>query len=503
MLDDRREVDPILCPRLISFSDLNAVDERIDVPDGANKTKGLERTMIQGFKLALGAASGLVLALGVSGAKAGGFAVREQSAEALGESFAGVGAGAGGLSSMFWNPATMTQHEGWNSSWSFTGILPYANITPSSATVATIGGLTGGLGSTGGSGNIGRSALLPAAYMTYQVNNWLWVGYSQNAPYGLVNKSNYDWAGQVYGRTSEVRSYDFQPTVAIKLNDMISIGFGVQIERFSTRLTAAGASSVNPLSALAVGSPTGALTGHDWALGFTTGITFTPFQGTQLGVGYRSQISEHLTGSLLVPPLPVSFGIRSNITLPDELTIGLRQRITNDVTMLAGFEWTHWSLFNRFPVFVTTQPSVLFPPIGSPVTTLAFRYNDGWFGSLGGEYKWNSNLTLRAGVALEKSPISTSVRNVRIPDSDRLWTSLGASYRYNEKLSFDLSYAHLFMRSAPIAILNAANPAFGPPPGLPFAANTKAHVDIVSVGINYRWDNPKIIADAPQAAVQK
>ena len=129
---------------------------------------------------------------------------------------------------MFWNPATMTQHEGWNSSWAVSGILPYANVT-SSSTIATINALPGGLGSTGSSGNIGRSAIVLPSYTTYQFNDWLWVGYALNSPFGLLTKSNYDWAGQVYGRTSEVRSIDFQPSVAIKLNEMISIGFGVQI----------------------------------------------------------------------------------------------------------------------------------------------------------------------------------------------------------------------------------------------------------------------------------
>ena len=44
-------------------------------------------------------------------ANAGGFALREQSAFGQGSSFAGVAAG-GSLSSMFWNPATMTQVPG-------------------------------------------------------------------------------------------------------------------------------------------------------------------------------------------------------------------------------------------------------------------------------------------------------------------------------------------------------------------------------------------------------
>ena len=48
-----------------------------------------------------------------SAAYAGGFAVREQSARAQGMSFAGAASASGQLSSMFWNPATITMNPGW------------------------------------------------------------------------------------------------------------------------------------------------------------------------------------------------------------------------------------------------------------------------------------------------------------------------------------------------------------------------------------------------------
>jgi long-chain fatty acid transport protein len=55
-------------------------------------------------------AAGVVLAA-TAAANAGGLAVREQSAYGQGSSYAGVAAG-GSLSSMFWNPATLTQVPG-------------------------------------------------------------------------------------------------------------------------------------------------------------------------------------------------------------------------------------------------------------------------------------------------------------------------------------------------------------------------------------------------------
>ena len=52
-----------------------------------------------------------ILIIATAQANAGAFAIREQSTYGQGTSFAGVAAG-GSLSSMFWNPATMTQFKG-------------------------------------------------------------------------------------------------------------------------------------------------------------------------------------------------------------------------------------------------------------------------------------------------------------------------------------------------------------------------------------------------------
>ena len=157
--------------------------------------------------------------------------------------------------------------------------------------------------------------------------------------------------------------------------------------------------------------------------------------------------------------------------------------MTNDFTVLLGYEWTHWGSFTRFPVLTTS---------GATATTPYFDYRDGWYASLGGEYKWNKDLTLRAGLGFEKSPITDAIRSVRLPDSDRTWATLGASYSLNDKLTLDASYAHLFAKSGSINVV-AGNPSlithqtYGP---LNYVGATKGHVDIVSLSMTYRFDTP-------------
>ena len=425
----------------------------------------------------------------IAGAQAGAFALREQSPVAQGAAFAGVAAGEGGASAMFWNPATMTKLPGWNSQWGFSTVLPNAVVLPL-ATTPTFG--------FGGSGNIGLDAVIPSSYSTYQFNDWLWLGMSVNAPFGLATKAPLNWSGQVYGRTSEAKTTSIAPTLAIKINDWVSVGASFEAVRMSTRLTSAiGAPAA---AAVLPGAPLAELKGNSWGYGFTAGITLTPFAGTELGLGYRSQVREDLSGTFInqvaVGALPAAaaiggaYGIKSKVTLPDMVTVGLRQRVTNDLTFLAGFEWTHWGRFNSFPVCLTS-PAPFAGACPAPLA-LNFRYSDGWYASIGGEYKWNPALTLRAGLAYEKSPITSTVRSVRLPDSDRVWATLGAGYQISKKLSVDVSYAHIFAKSGTIDIV-AGHPAFN---GLPYHATTKGHVDILSAALSYRWDDPGVTAPA-------
>src|SRR3954464_2739841 len=137
-----------------------------------------------GLSFARGAASFAVLLATTLAAQAGAFGIREQSATAQGESFAGVAAGSGGLSSMFWNPDTITMTPGIQSEAHGSIIIPYANIEPDFATRSEIAGLgstivpvppTGPLAGRHGSfgpfgsaptesGNIGQTSLVPSTY---------------------------------------------------------------------------------------------------------------------------------------------------------------------------------------------------------------------------------------------------------------------------------------------------------------------------------------------------
>jgi len=189
---------------------------------------------------------------------------------------------------------------------------------------------------------------------------------------------------------------------------------------------------------------------------------------------FRSGIRHGLEGTLFSPS--AVFPIKSTLRNPETITVGISQRVTPDITVHGGVEWETWSRLGE---------PVILGPIG-PIGTQPFNWSDSFLYSLGAEYSYSPRWTFRAGLAYEESPVTDRTRGTRLPDNDRFWTSIGASFKWSEKLTVDVSYAHIAMRDARIAIL----PGHQDFVGLPFAANAHTKGEFISAALKYRWDNP-------------
>lgn len=429
--------------------------------------------------LVAGSAVGVVLGATVA-AQAGGFAIREQSTAGQGASFAGVAAG-GSLSSMFWNPAIITQYYGKTIQADAAGIFPNAQHSYSSSTLATLlGGVNPGY--LNGVSDSGDDALVPSTYASWQINDNIWLGISVNAPFGLSVSFPTAWAGAAYAQNSEVKSYNFAPTIAYKINDMLSVALGVQMQYMKVSY-----------DQLAAPMPTtiANLEGSGWAFGFTAGATFTPMPGTVIGIGYRSALDQDINGTLSATTGGSTPGsISTEIRLPDMVTIGLRQRIGDRFTLLAGFEWSNWS---RIGTTTVRTPSGATATISGGQVVLPFQYDDGYLYSLGGEYQYSPALTLRAGIAFEKSPITDNVRTPRLPDNDRTWYSVGASYKVEQVrgLTLDAGYSYIDVKDTPINLGPTTGNPWSGPGSTVYVGSVDSHVHLLSVGLRYQWDVPE------------
>ena len=405
----------------------------------------------------------VAMAAGIATAQAGGFAVREQSAYGQGSSFAGMAAPGDSISSMFWNPAAVTTATGTIVEGNVTAVFPQSEleVDPTRSTLAAFG-------ITGSGGNVGEIGIVPGTYFAVPISDVFYFGMSVTAPYGLATTSDAPWVGMFSHLDAQVISVNVSPVLGVKINDMVSVAIGAQFEYFDVDIETALAPTAAP--------PRQRLEGDDINAGFVAGITLTPFDGTTIGIGYRSMVQHSLEGNQafdipVVTPIgtiPAGiFPISAEITLPETVSVGVRQRINDTFTVMAGMEWTNWSRIQTVPF------------VGSPArTALALNYDDGWFFSLGGEYKYDPNLTFRAGLGYEIAPTTDEDRSMRLPDADRIWASIGASYNWNEQLSLDFGYSHLFVDDAPVDETTA---------GIRYAGTAEGSVDIISFGLRYKF----------------
>ncbi|WP_417690659.1 OmpP1/FadL family transporter [Roseibium sp.] len=415
-------------------------------------------------------ATALVAVIAASSAQAGGFALREQSTYYQGMSFAGNGTTGPSISSIFWNPATITgASDGLTIEAHNAFIFPRAELEGTS----TIGAATLPVDS----GDFVGDAWIGSNYLSYKVSDEIYLGMAINAPFGLSTKpDDGNWAGAGYNRSSKVFSLNANPIVGFKVNEMFSVAVGAQIQYLDVRLTN---SAAHPLALNA----TTALEGDSTSVGWTAGVTFTPMQGTEIGLGFRSAVGHDLNGTVSLPVASGglaagTYNINTKLITPEVVTLSAKQSITDNFRLLGTFEWSNWSRLEA--------PKVLLSDFGNAqLTALPFNYDDGYFLSVGGEFDFNDQITLRAGAAYEWSPVSDAVRSARLPDNDRIWVSAGGSYKMKENLSFDVGYTHIFGTNTDVNIVPGHQDYSATKGSL--VGSVESSVDILSASLRYTW----------------
>ncbi|RTR20670.1 transporter [Azospirillum griseum] len=415
--------------------------------------------------------------LATSSALAAGFALKEQSVSGQGTAYAGVTAGGNGdASAMFYNPATMGLISGNQVVQTASGIMVKAKVENARATRAT---RLGGSSITGNAspGDIGQDAIVPAGYFVYSVNDDLKLGLSANGPWGLVTDYGNNWIGRYHGIRSDLKTYNFTPSVSYRINPMFTIGGGVQVQYAKAKLSQAsdfGASRLGRPGTLDVISD---VTGDDWGWGYTLGALIQPTKDTRIGLAFRSAVKHSLTGTVSFTGLPASLAsalptqaANAELITPEIASIGLYHEINDRWAVMADAQWTNWSRFKELRVNVANSAL-------NSVTEE--KWKDTWYFALGTSYKITDDLTLRGGVAFDKGSVDIETRTPRIPEQNRYWLSVGAGYRLTESLYVDAAYSHVFIPSTSIHLTDNLTGAGAGRGNL--SADYKSGIDIIGV----------------------
>lgn len=374
-------------------------------------------------------------------ALAGGFYLQEQSPKETGRALSGGAAAADDPSTVYFNPAAMTQLPGIQMS-AGSVMLFASSAQDNRGTNRTVPGLPGSVPVSGGSGGQPFDSLIPVPsfHATGQVTDRLWLGLSVTAPFGLKLDYDPDFFGRYDSLHTDLKTYNVQPSFAYRISDSLSIGGGVDVQYAKVTLTNA-LPNLSPLDADGMSR----VKGDDLSLGWNAGLFYTNGV-TNVGVHYRSGIDHHIEGSSTLSGLLGSLSAVNGTTpassalrLPDIATVSMMHRLTPRARAMLTARWYNWSVFRDISITSGTGTSVK-----------ELEYRDSFSVSAGGEYDVSPALTLRAGTMFDRTPTNPQYQSTRVPDGDRVWLSGGASWIVSSALTVNLSYAHNFIEQATV-----------------------------------------------------
>ncbi len=412
--------------------------------------------------------SALAIPAAIGTANAAGFYIQEQSVRGLGSAFSGSTTTLDDASTIFFNPAGMTQLQGTQLQAGVNVIMPNSDIDDR----GTTSGQTALLPKGGNSDNPYEPTPVPNGFLSYQINDRLWAGIGVTAPFGLASEYDKGWFGRFDSTKTELTVIDVQPTIAYKVNDWLSVGGGINIQR--------AAADLQNRAVLGAGvEGDSQLKGDDFGYGYSFGAQIKPWESTTIGLNYKSSVHHNLDGRItitngagaVVAPGVLSTNGSAKLTTPDHASFGIAQRLNDRWTVQAQATWFGW---NNFDNITAVRDS------GAVASTVFQNYQTTWAFAAGAEYVASPEWTLRGGVQFDQTPTTDEFRTSRTPDGDRTWVSLGATYALNEKIDLDLAATYINVAEEEINLARGGT-------GGRMIADTSGEVGILAVGIAYKF----------------
>lgn len=382
-----------------------------------------------------------ILVMTVSGtADAAGFYLQEQSVRGWGRANSGEVADQG-PASLWWNPAAIAGITEREAAFGATGILPTGRVDDAGTLIDRPGAPPVPVGGLLQLRDPIVRGVAPNNAFALPLGDRIAIGLAVTAPFSFT--SDYDPSG--WQRYSAIRSrlltLDFQPSVAVKATDWLSVGAALNIQYSDAWLS-------NALPNLAPGSPDGRLrlTGNGWDLGWTAGVQLRPAERVTLGIAYKSAVEHKLEGPVEISGLAGPLAARNlrsktvaRFTTPWQFTVGARLGVTKSLTLNAQAVHFGWSKFDRIEIEA---------PISNAIVQ---NYKDTWSVAVGFDQAVGERLTLRAGVQIDPTPTRDAGRDPRVPDADRIDYNVGATFRMNGHMSLDAAASLTDLENSPIS----------------------------------------------------
>jgi len=373
---------------------------------------------------------------------AGGLYITEFGDPSMGASGAGSGALAADASTAFHNPAGIMSLDTAKNHW----LVSAEYIDPSlkfnkepDTTVST--GIQGG---DGNGGDAGVSAIGGGLWWARPLNEKFGLGVALNSVSAAVmeynnsgNPNGNDYVGRYWATEVELLTITLMPSVAWRINEQWSLGFGIPIQFGALNLDVF-VPAPGPLPSVPLTDSKAKISeGDDYSAAVQLSALWEATQRLRFGLIYTPENELKFNGDLnftgpgggIPPVIP-----KTDVTIPFVQTLKLHgaSDISEQLTLMATIGWEDWSSFDN--LLISTDAGT---------GALSRDWKDTWKFALGLRWRTGDAWTHYTGIAYDTSPTSASKRTADMPIDEQWRLSAGTNYAFTggSTLGAALTYA--------------------------------------------------------------
>ncbi|MFV7709315.1 outer membrane protein transport protein [Shewanella algae] len=428
--------------------------------------------------------------------QAAGFQLAESSATGLGRAFAGEAAMADSPAAQGRNPAMLSYLEGRQISAGAIYVMPDVDATGRVSLTSLSDKLPFSVTMNADALDVADNAAVPNFYYSNQLNDsWTW-GLALNSNYGLSTELPAAHAASIFGNKTAVTTVELNTNIAYRIDEHFTVGAGLRGVYGDGEIGASVPGWIEGVRAIpglpaevtsrlpAAGTELKHLEGDDFGYGWQLGASWQINANHRLGIAYHSHVELDLDGQargLVYTGGTAEVEGYLPLELPAFAELASYHQLTDNWAMHASINWTDWSVFNKLVAYFPGEQK----PIGGLESDLVKEENfkDNWRFALGTSYQLNNEWLLRAGVALDKTAVDDEYRTITIPDTDRLWFSVGAGYAPSKNLTVDLGLTYI--RAHGDAPINETQDLMGLAK-VAFQGDASGHVWLAGLQVTYK-----------------
>ena len=413
--------------------DLHSIDSGFRIAQIFIHNKGFQMKKFNQSVLA----TAMLFAAG--GASAAAFQLSEVSTSGLGRAYAGEAAIADNASVVATNPALMSLFK--TNQFSVGGVYVDSKINMSGNTGITALGRNVGARLPSTSTNLHQKnvvpgSLVPNMYFVAPVNDKVAIGAGMNVNFGLKSEYDNKYNGGVFGGTTDLTALNLNLSGSYRITEGFSAGLGLNAIYAQAKIERRAGVLANFMPVKEDTILTQLQDKAAWAFAWNAGVMYQFNENHRIGLAYHSKVdidfTDHTATSLQAHRIGQEGGLKLN--LPDYLEFSGFHQLTEKFAMHYSYKYSHWSRLKNLYASYHSD--------GKEAFHKKMYYRNSSRIALGGTYNVDDKLTLRAGIAYDQAA-ATEHASAAIPDTDRTWYSVGATYKFTPNLSVDLGYAYL------------------------------------------------------------